>query len=69
VVLANLSKYVTITKGGVRAAQSMHFRFIYDEMTFKWSIDVNGQSAIKQPITPFKGTNTLSPFVTVDARA
>jgi hypothetical protein len=38
-------------------------------MTFKWSIDVNGQSAIKQPITPFKGTNTLSPFVTVDARA
>ena len=69
VVLANLSKYVTITKGGVRAAQSMHVRFIYDEMTFKWSIDVNGQSAIKQPITPFKGTSTLSPFVTVDARA
>lgn len=68
VVLANLSKYVTIVKGGVRAEQSMHVRFIYDEMTFKWSIDVNGQSAIKQPITPFKGSNTLSPFVTVDAR-
>jgi len=69
VVLANMSKYVTITKGGVRAAQSMHVRFIYDEMTFKWAIDVNGQSAIKQPVTPFKGSNTLSPFVTTAARA
>jgi HK97 family phage major capsid protein len=69
VVLANLSKYVVITQGGLRAAQSMHVRFIYDEMTFKWSIDVNGQSSVKQPITPFKGSNTLSPFVTVDARA
>ena len=69
VVLANLSKYVVIQQGGLRAAQSMHVRFIYDEMTFKWSIDVNGQSSVKQPITPFKGSNTLSPFVTVDARA
>ena len=69
IVLANLSKYVVITQGGIRAAQSMHVRFIFDEMTFKWSIDVNGQSAIKTPITPFKGSNTLSPFVTTAARA
>jgi len=69
IVLANLSKYVVITQGGIRAAKSMHVRFIFDEMTFKWSIDVNGQSAIKTPITPFKGSNTLSPFVTTAARA
>jgi HK97 family phage major capsid protein len=69
IVLANLSKYVVITQGGIRAAQSMHVRFIFDEMTFKWSIDVNGQSAIKTPITPFKGSSTLSPFVTTAARA
>jgi hypothetical protein len=47
----------------------MHVRFIYDEMTFKWSYDINGQSIVKQPITPYKGTNTLSPFVTTAARA
>ena len=69
VVLANMSKYVTITQGGLRSAQSMHVRFIYDEMTFKWGYSVNGQSAVKQPITPFKGSNTLSPFVTTAARA
>jgi hypothetical protein len=47
----------------------MHVRFIFDEMTFKWSFDANGQSSVKQPITPFKGSNTLSPFVTTAARA
>lgn len=69
VVLANLSKYVLITQGGVRAAQSMHVRFIFDEMTFKWSFDVNGQSIVKTPITPFRGSSTLSPFVTTAVRA
>lgn len=69
VVLANLSKYVTITQGGLRSASSMHVRFIYDEMTFKWGLDVNGQSMVKVPITPYKGSSTLSPFVTTAARA
>jgi hypothetical protein len=47
----------------------MHVRFVFDEMTFKWSFDANGQSSVKQPIIPFKGNNTLSPFVTTAARA
>lgn len=69
VVLANLSKYAVVTQGELRSAESMHVRFIYDEMTFKWSYDLNGQSIVKQPITPYKGTNTLSPFVTTAVRA
>ena len=69
VVLANLSKYVTISQGGVRSAQSMHVRFIYDEMTFKWAVDFNGHAMVRKPITPFKGSNTLSPFVTVETRS
>jgi len=69
VVLANMSKYVVITQGGLRAAQSMHVRFLFDEMTFRWGFDVNGQCIIKTPITPFKGTATLSPFVTTAVRA
>jgi len=69
VVLANMSKYVTIEQDGLRAAQSMHVRFIFDEMTFKWSIDTNGQSVVKTPITPYRGTAALSPFVTTAARA
>jgi len=70
VVLADMSQYAVITQGGgLRSEQSMHFRFIYDEMTFKWSYDINGMPTIKKPVTPFKGPNTLSPFVTVAARA
>jgi len=68
IVLANLSKYAVVTQGGLRAAQSMHVRFIYDEMTFKWSYDINGQSVVKQPITAYKGSNSLSPFVTTAVR-
>jgi HK97 family phage major capsid protein len=69
VVLANLSKYAVIQQGGMRSATSMHVRFIYDEMAFKWSHDFNGQSIVKKPITPFKGSATLSPFVTTAVRA
>lgn len=67
-VLADLTQYLTITQGGIRGAQSMHVRFIYDEMTFKWGWDVNGQPAWKQALTPYKGSNTLSPFVNLATR-
>lgn len=70
VVLADMSQYAVITQGGgLRSAQSMHFRFIYDEMTFKWSYDINGMATKKKPITPFKGSATLSPFVTTAVRS
>jgi HK97 family phage major capsid protein len=69
IVLADLSQYIVISQGGIRGAQSMHVRFIYDEMTFKWSWDVNGQPAVKKPLTPFKGTNKISPFVSLATRS
>jgi HK97 family phage major capsid protein len=69
VVLADFSQYVVITQGGLRSASSMHVRFLYDEMAFKWSYDINGMPAIKKPITQFKGSNTVSPFVTTAVRA
>lgn len=70
VVLADFSQYVVITQGaGLRSATSMHVRFIYDEMAFKWSYDINGMPAIKKPITQFKGSNAVSPFVTTAVRA
>jgi hypothetical protein len=69
-VLADFSQYVVITQGsGLRSATSMHVRFIYDEMAFKWSYDINGMPSIKKPITQFKGSNTVSPFVTTAVRA
>lgn len=66
--LVDLSRYVTISKGGLRSASSMHVRFIYDEMTFKWSYRLAGQPMIRKAITPANGTSTLSPFVTLASR-
>ena len=69
VLLADLSEYLLVTKGGVEAESSTHVRFIFNEMTFKWTQRINGQKAWRSALTPFKGANTLSPYVTLAARA
>lgn len=68
IVLADLSQYYLADKGGMQAASSIHVKFIYDETTFKMTYRVDGQPSWKSYITPFKSTNTLSPFVTLAAR-
>lgn len=69
IILADFSEYALIRKGGLNSAASIHYRFVYDEMTFKFSMRVNGAPKWKSVLTPFKGANTLSPFVTIAARA
>lgn len=68
IVLGNFSEYALVRKGGVNSASSVHVRFLTDEMTFKFSMRVNGKPKWNNVLTPFKGTNTLSPFVTVATR-
>lgn len=67
-VFADLSRYALIRKGGLESAQSMHVRFLYGENTFRWTMRVNGRPVDKSAITPFKGSNTQSAFVTLAAR-
>ncbi len=67
--LVDLSDYVVIEKGGLQAASSMHVRFIYDEMTFRWTWRINGQPAMQSALTPYKGAGTLSRYVTLATRA
>ncbi len=68
IVLADYSQYVLADKGGVQAASSMHVAFLTDEMVFRITYRVDGEPIWNAPLTPFKGTNTLSPFVTLAAR-
>lgn len=71
IVLADLSQYLLIQKAsGMQAAQSMHVRFINDEMTFRITWRLDGQPIWNKPLTPFKGAagTTLSPFITLEAR-
>jgi len=67
--LVDLSQYLTISKGGAQAAQSMHVAFTTDEMAFRWTLRMNGRSKWLSALTPYKGSATVSPFVALDARA
>lgn len=70
ILLADLSQYVLIEKGGVQSASSIHVRFVNDESVFRFVYRVDGQPIWHSALTPFKGSsNTVSPFVTLDARA
>lgn len=70
IVLANFKKYRLIKKaGGPQTASSIHVRFANDEQTFRAFWRVDGQPVTRTARTPFKGTNTLSPFVSLAVRA
>lgn len=70
IVLADWGMYRTITKaGGMETATSMHFWFDRGLTAFRTVFRIDGQPAIASPVTPNKGSNSLSPIVTLDARA
>lgn len=68
IIIADLGAYCAGVKGGVQSAMSMHLRFDYAETAFRFMFAVDGQPWLASAITPFKGSNTLSPFVTLAAR-
>lgn len=70
IVLADLSQYLTVTKGGgIRTDVSMHLWFDYDMLAFRFIMRVGGQPWWKSAISPKNGTTTYSCFVTLDERA
>lgn len=68
IVLADMSQYLLIDKGGINAASSIHVRFLYDENVFRFIYRVDGQPIWNKPITPYKGNNTISPFIALAKR-
>lgn len=69
ITLVDLSQYVVIEKGGMKADSSIHVRFINNERTFRFIYRVDGQPTWNTALTPAKGTNTLSPFVALATRS
>ena len=68
IVFADMSQYTLVDKNGVQAATSMHVAFNTDESVFRIIYRVDGKPMWHQPLTPFKGTATKSPFITLAAR-
>ena len=67
--LVDLSQYMVIDKSTIESASSIHVRFLNDEMVLRFIYRVNGQPIWNKPLTPFKGSNTKSPFVTLATRS
>jgi HK97 family phage major capsid protein len=64
----DLSRYLLATKG-VRRAVSVHVRFLHDEHVFRFSVRLNGQPFLGQPVTPYTGSNTKSDAAILAARS
>lgn len=69
IILADLSQYVMIEKGGLQAETSIHVQFLTDETAYRFVYRVDGQPAWHDTLTPFKGSATQSPFVALATRA
>ena len=68
ILLMDPRAYLLIDKAGIQSASSIHLRFQYDETTYRWVYRHNGQPLFASPITPYTGSDTVSPFVCVQAR-
>lgn len=67
--LVDFSKYLLIEKGGIKGESSIHVRFLYDELAFRWTLRVGGAPIFDSAVTPYKGSATLSPYVALAERA
>jgi HK97 family phage major capsid protein len=68
IILGDLSQYMMIDKS-VAAATSIHVAFLTGEQAFRFIYRVDGQPVDNKPITPYKGSATQSPFITLATRA
>lgn len=70
IILADASQYALGEKaGGIKAASSIHVRFIYDESAFRFVLRLDGQPLWNSAVTAFKGSTTRSPYVALATRS
>lgn len=67
--LVDLSYYLIGDRQSMTVTTSDHYRFPNRERAFLITERVDGRAWLKSAVTPRKGANTLSPFVTLAARA
>lgn len=69
IILGDFSQYITANKGDINEAMSIEVMFIYDQQTFRFIYYFDGQPRWSSAVTPYKGSDTVSPFVTLAIRA
>ena len=69
IILADLGQYLVIDKGGIKAASSIHVRFLYDENVFRFIYRADGRPVWNKPLSPYKGSASVSPFIALAKRS
>lgn len=69
IVLADMSQYRWIDKGGINAETSVHVRFLQDEQAFKFTYRCGGRPIWSNSIAAYKGTTERSPYIALADRA
>jgi len=70
IVLADMSDYVAITKGGLKTASSIHVYFNTDKTAFRFVRRVNGAPYTRTALASRASSSfTTSPYITLAARA
>jgi len=67
-VLADFGQYVLLRKGNIKEFESLHFKFDQGLKAIRWDLRVDGQPRWKNPLSPAKGNNKISPFVALAKR-
>ncbi len=67
-MLSAMGEYFVIDNGGIQSASSIHVSFTTDETALRFTYRVNGFPWWAAPMTPYKGSNTLSPYIVLGAR-
>lgn len=70
ILLCDLGDMLSISKGGIAQAVSMHIQFLTDQQAVRLTFRYNHRPWWSAPLTPYKGgSNTQSTFVALDTRA
>lgn len=69
IILADLGQILSISKGGIAQAVSMHVQFLTDQLALRFVMRLNAQPWETAAITPYKGSNTQSSFIVLDTRS
>lgn len=67
VILADMSQYYVVDKGGVNGASSIHLKFDYGQTAFRWTYRIDGRPIWKSALTSYKGSLSLSPFIILNS--
>jgi HK97 family phage major capsid protein len=67
IILADLSNYIVVD-GSITPAVSLHVQFVADQVVLRFTWYVDGRTTFATPITPYNGSQTRSPFITLGTR-